>query len=688
MRTVKHKQFVWITGVILLLALLTPPAFARNDKANNAKAQASASSKTDSRSQAQSKASQQSSRQSTPAASSQSRSSGSQVSRQAAPSQSNTNRSAQSTQTNSLPRTTPSVSTVVQTRTTRSVSSQASSQTTQKKSAGVPGRSVNRTVEVVSTAAMNNNASSNRFKTVERTSSVSSAGKSKPKNSVSRTVITPSASGKSKASVATSTSRNRAVATISPSKSKKTSQSTFSSAGIQKIFEKKTGSTVRQKLENSVDRISAKKSSTTFDYFGSASQKKPKQTASIDIKTDAGSGKTHEKITAPVRVKVDDIKIEPQRVVVSDKSPKADFGPKYDKGPRNGMGHDGPGYGGSQRHKSSSQIIINNDNRVIVKGSPTPYYPRPYISRCLYKNIAFIRKDPCWIGYGSSFYFSWSSSSCGIAVCLPYYYSNVYYCGTPYYGISYFYPRYHRKYIFVSIGGYWPCAYRYRRYYWYGCHPYYWYGARVIYNTSPNVTYNTYNYYNTTSTSGYGFSGSATPYYTLGNPKDEIIDEPQFETAADLCFDHAVKLFAAGNYEDAVEQFREAVNLSPDDVILPFTYSQALFANGEYAHAAAVLRAALANIPENELTIYFPRGLYEDETVLNKQIEKLKDTVKGEPFAADYQLLLGYQYLGFGELEKAHMPLMQAAKDPANEQAAGKLLDLAAQLEKEAVLKQ
>ncbi|MBC8377753.1 MAG: hypothetical protein H8E62_01125, partial [Planctomycetes bacterium] len=50
---------------------------------------------------------------------------------------------------------------------------------------------------------------------------------------------------------------------------------------------------------------------------------------------------------------------------------------------------------------------------------------------------------------------------------------------------------------------------------------------------------------------------------------------------------------------------------------------------------------------------------------------------------SDYQLLLGYQYLGLGDLEKAHSPLIQASRDAANEEAAGKLLQLGAQLEAE-----
>ena len=195
------------------------------------------------------------------------------------------------------------------------------------------------------------------------------------------------------------------------------------------------------------------------------------------------------------------------------------------------------------------------------------------------------------------------------------------------------------------------------------------------------MNYNTYNYYNNDiQTSGYGQSGASQSVYDAEQP----LDEPEFESAADLCFARAVELFEAENYADAVLQLREAVLLSPDDIILPFTYSQALFANGDYAHAASVLREAVAKIPEDELTVYYPRGLYEDEAVLTEQIKQLEAAAGKEPFNSDYQLLLGYQYLGSGELDKALQPLTEAAISSANTTTAGKLLELATKLETEA----
>jgi tetratricopeptide (TPR) repeat protein len=313
--------------------------------------------------------------------------------------------------------------------------------------------------------------------------------------------------------------------------------------------------------------------------------------------------------------------------------------------------------------------VINGDHNVVVEGHMTASKPRPHISTPrLCDDISTAGPRSGWKSHGGHYFsFHWSSSSCGRVAYLPYRYWHSWcsYPIGPYYGLSYYYPTYHRKYLYVSIGGYWPSYYRYRRYYWYGCHPYYWYGAYVIGDPYPAITYST------------------SHYYTTDHRGEAPLDEPEFETAADLCFARAVELFEAENYADAVLQFREAVFLSPDDIILPFTYSQALFANGDYALAASVLREAVAKIPDDELTVYYPRGLYEDEAILTGQIKQLESAAEKEPFHSDYQLLLGYQYLGSGEVDKALQPLTDAAGSTANTVTAGKLLDLATQLETE-----
>ena len=74
----------------------------------------------------------------------------------------------------------------------------------------------------------------------------------------------------------------------------------------------------------------------------------------------------------------------------------------------------------------------------------------------------------------------------------PRYHYPVYYSWGPHATFGCVYPYYHRKYVFVSLGGYWPFGYSYLRYYWYGWHPYAWYG---YYPVPREATYDTYNYY-------------------------------------------------------------------------------------------------------------------------------------------------------------------------------------------------
>ncbi len=322
-----------------------------------------------------------------------------------------------------------------------------------------------------------------------------------------------------------------------------------------------------------------------------------------------------------------------------------------------------------------SKLVVKGDNNVIIQGDVTVKRPRPYIAPRLYHHdIHYSHHD--WHDHGTYFSFGWSSSSCGTVIWAPY-------CSD--WGFSYYYPAYHRRYVFVSIGGYWPTCYRYRRYYWYGCHPHYWYGADIIQEPAVYNTYNTYNYYNTTAPAAAAAETNVYDNPPLAKTTEvvDVIDAPNDESVVDICFAHGVKVFGDGNYTEAIERFRRAVQMDPEDVILPFTYSQALFANGDYALAAGVLRGAVQNIPDDELTIYYPRGLYTDEKVLTDQIKRLELAIAGEPFVADYQLLLGYQYLGLGQLQQARGPLTEAAKDPANQLTAGKLMELADRLEAE-----
>lgn len=272
----------------------------------------------------------------------------------------------------------------------------------------------------------------------------------------------------------------------------------------------------------------------------------------------------------------------------------------------------------------------------------------------------------------------------------PYYSGRVvYYRSGPCYGVSYIYPSYHRKYVFWSIGGYWPRHYTYRRYYRYGCHPHQWYGCYPEPQTVVKE-YNTYNYYYSDSGSSYS-SYSTSPSYSY-SPSGQIVpdydalsrvrerleainpDPEEPTTKADYHFDQGVDAFEEKDYERALGHFKEALLAEPDDIVLPFTYCQALFANTHYARAVSVLKAGLGSIPEDFETVFFPRGLYEKQETLLAQIRHLELVIEHEPLHHDYLLLLGYQYLGLGLYEQAETILLEAAASPQNAQSASILL--------------
>lgn len=271
-------------------------------------------------------------------------------------------------------------------------------------------------------------------------------------------------------------------------------------------------------------------------------------------------------------------------------------------------------------------------------------------------------------------------------VIQPTYYFPICYRYNSWFTFRYFHPYYHRKYVFVSLGGYWPSHYRYTRYYWYGYHPYSWYG---YYPIASEVQGDTYNYY----TYNYNYDdGSATAYDQTAGYIDSVDEStfadvrarlaeqqaatPDAQTQADIYFDAAVKAFESGDYDEAAERFRQAMELSPEDMILPFAYTQALFAGEKYFEAAEALREALKNVTPEEEGVFFPRGLYPDEEVLFKQIELLSEKAEYFTFNKDLQLLLGYQLLGIGETDEALAPLQRAGVDQINRHSSTVLIDL------------
>jgi thioredoxin-like negative regulator of GroEL len=152
--------------------------------------------------------------------------------------------------------------------------------------------------------------------------------------------------------------------------------------------------------------------------------------------------------------------------------------------------------------------------------------------------------------------------------------------------------------------------------------------------------------------------------------------KPADETQADRDFEAAVEAFEAGNYTAATAKFQDSMQLAPEDIVVPFAHVQALFASGQYQNAAEVLREALLKSSPQQEGVFYPRGLYSRESVLNKQIGQLEEAVGKNPVDANLRLLLGYQLLGTGKLDEAAGHLENARLNSHTNQAAILLIDV------------
>jgi tetratricopeptide (TPR) repeat protein len=177
-------------------------------------------------------------------------------------------------------------------------------------------------------------------------------------------------------------------------------------------------------------------------------------------------------------------------------------------------------------------------------------------------------------------------------------------------------------------------------------------------------------------------------YYSDNAPRQDALDdaqkkleekppaEPADESQTDRYFEQGVKAFETGDYDTATAKFQDALELTPDDIVLPFAHVQALFANGEYEKAADGLRKALIKASPEKEGVFYPRGLYPDESVLQKQVEQLTRAVRLNQPDSNLELLLGYQLLGLGRYDEAVGHLQNARLNSDNSQAATALMNL------------
>ncbi len=173
---------------------------------------------------------------------------------------------------------------------------------------------------------------------------------------------------------------------------------------------------------------------------------------------------------------------------------------------------------------------------------------------------------------------------------------------------------------------------------------------------------NTYNYY---TYNYYGGSEGSAAQYESPVYQRQL---PQ-KTEVGIFYENGVTAFKNGNYAEAAKNFQRAIR--PVNKFMPLAYTQALFADENYAQATEQLRLAIDKFSSENDSILFPGFLYPSNQILLTQIEKLRGQAG---FDSDLQLLIGYQLFGVKKMDEAVKFLSKAKLNPVNKPAATKLL--------------
>lgn len=176
--------------------------------------------------------------------------------------------------------------------------------------------------------------------------------------------------------------------------------------------------------------------------------------------------------------------------------------------------------------------------------------------------------------------------------------------------------------------GFAPCFYPYNYYYWPSC-----YYLPAYYPSYADVVV------------VHEYSDDGAAYSPLSNHTAPPPDANPTELVA-----KGWELFRARDYPGAIDSFRDAVLAAPNDATAKVAYAQGLFAIGNYADAAFLLRRAIELQPDLPVLGEDPRGRYADSEDHAEQMLALRsflDRVKGEPAA---MLVLAWQSYFTGDL--------------------------------------
>lgn len=190
--------------------------------------------------------------------------------------------------------------------------------------------------------------------------------------------------------------------------------------------------------------------------------------------------------------------------------------------------------------------------------------------------------------------------------------------------------------------------------------PYYVESATPAYDYSEPIVINTYN------TPAADATAEASPEQAAAQ------ESPQAAGGYQL-FDRAREAFKQGNYDEALALDEQAIQSIPDDPVLHEFGALCLFAEGNYARAAAVLNALLAVAPGMDWATM--SSLYPSVDTYTHQLRALESHIKQNSNDAAACFVLAYHYLVAGHTQSAINGLKAVVARQPGDQVAARMLE-------------
>lgn len=165
-------------------------------------------------------------------------------------------------------------------------------------------------------------------------------------------------------------------------------------------------------------------------------------------------------------------------------------------------------------------------------------------------------------------------------------------------------------------------------------------------------------------------------YTTPQEPSVVYLDSTQPPPEDDpgiRAFDDGLARFKAGDYQNALRQFDEALKAQPNDPVIHEVRALTLFALGEYQPAAAALNALLSSTPGMNWTTL--SSLYGNVNDYTTQLRALEAYCRQHPNNAAAYFVLAYHYMVIGSTPEAIGALKVVLQNEPKDVVARQLLD-------------